>query len=93
MRGSTKNIKEVANISSGLKFNSIPIAPKIIPKGTTGINKGSISIIPLKIFNFHSLRFLISRTNNMINMNRFFTPNFPQLHVDEHDGNEQIREE
>ena len=32
--------------------NSIPITPKIIPNGTTGIIKGLTSIIPLdKVFN------------------------------------------
>ena len=41
-----KIINEVANVSSTLKPNSIPIAPKIIPNGTTGINKGKTSIMP-----------------------------------------------
>ena len=40
-------IKEVAKVSSGVNPNSIPIAPNIIPKGTTGINKGRTSIMPL----------------------------------------------
>jgi hypothetical protein len=40
-------IKEVAKVSNGVNPNSIPIAPNIIPKGTTGINKGRTSMIPL----------------------------------------------
>jgi len=53
-------MKDVANISSELKRNSIPIAPSIIPKGTTGINKGSISTIPLK----NNFIFLLIRNVN-----------------------------
>jgi len=40
-------IKEVAYVINGEKPNSIPIAPNIIPKGITGINKGAISIDPV----------------------------------------------
>ena len=41
-----KIIIEVAYVRYGPKPNSMPIAPKIIPKGITGIIKGNISIIP-----------------------------------------------
>ncbi len=41
-------MKEVANVSRGVNPNSIPIAPKMIPNGITGINNGKISTIPLK---------------------------------------------
>ena len=51
-----KIIIEVAYVRYGPKPNSMPIAPKIIPKGITGIIKGNISIIPLlKIFIFDGI--------------------------------------
>jgi hypothetical protein len=43
-----KIINEVAKVSMGENPSSIPIAPKIIPNGTTGISKGSTSKEPLK---------------------------------------------
>ena len=48
-----KIMNEVAKVSKILKPSSTPIAPNIIPKGTTGINKGKIFAEPLRaISNF-----------------------------------------
>ena len=40
-------IIDIPNVMYALRPNSIPITPKMIPNGTTGIIKGLTSIIPL----------------------------------------------
>ena len=70
-----KIIKDVAYVINGEKPNSIPIAPKIIPKGTTGIKSGDISSKPfLKIANFDDIIYWLIRA-----FNKYFLSNLQSL--------------
>ena len=68
----------MAIVISGVKPKSIANTPKIIPKGTTGIIKGLVSLIPLKKFFYLLLiyEYFLLKADYMINMNWSFNTKF-----------------